>query len=109
VEDDAESWFESGMVKDLTIRKNNFVKCGEPVISIHPENKVYQGAVHQNISVIDNKFILNDTCAMSAKSASAISFSGNEIKAHKVVTINRLIKLQDCKDAKLVGNAIRSE
>ena len=109
VEDDAQSWYESGMVKDLTIRKNNFVECGEPVISIHPENKVYEGAVHQNISIIGNKFILKDTCAMSAKSTSHISFSGNKIKTHKVVTINGLIKLQDCRDVKLAGNIIRPE
>jgi len=106
VEDDAASWYESGMVKDLTIRKNNFVECGEPVISIHPENKVNQGAVHQNISIINNKFILNDAIAMSAQNVSNISFSGNEIKTRAVVNINGLIEVKDCQNVTLSDNKI---
>lgn len=106
VEDDAESWYESGMVKDLTIRKNNFIECGEPVIGIHPENKVYEGTVHQNISIIMNKFLLKDTSAMSAQSVSNISFSGNEIKTRAIADINGLVKLKDCKSVKLLDNKI---
>ncbi|MCR8556252.1 right-handed parallel beta-helix repeat-containing protein [Mucilaginibacter sp. BJC16-A38] len=106
VEDDAESWYESGIVKDLTIRKNNFVECGEPVVSIHPENKVYKGAVHQNISIIGNRFILKDTSAMSAQSVSNISFSDNEVKTHVPVKINGLIELKDCQNVKLSDNKI---
>lgn len=104
VADDAESWYESGMVNDLTIRKNNFVACGEPVISVHPENKIYKGAVHQHISVIGNKFILKDSCAMSAKSTSHITFSANEIKVRQAVNINALIELKDCQNVKISGN-----
>lgn len=106
VEDDAESWYESGRVRDLTISKNNFVGCGEPVICIHPENKVDEGPVHQNILVIGNKFILKGSCAMSAKSTSGISFSENEIKTCKVLNINALIELKDCQIIKLSGNNI---
>ncbi len=106
VEDDAESWYESGMVKDLTISENNFVECGEPVISIHPENKLYAGAVHQNISIISNKFLLKDTSAMSAQSVSNISFSGNEIKTPAIVDINGLIRLKDCRNVTLSDNKI---
>ncbi|HTE00539.1 MAG TPA: right-handed parallel beta-helix repeat-containing protein [Mucilaginibacter sp.] len=106
VEDDAESWYESGMVKDLTIRKNKFVECGEPVISIHPENKVYEGAVHQNILVTKNVFILKDTSAMRAQSVSNISFSGNEIRTRAIVNINGLIKLKDCRKVTLSDSKI---
>ncbi|HWZ02317.1 MAG TPA: right-handed parallel beta-helix repeat-containing protein, partial [Mucilaginibacter sp.] len=104
VEDDAESWYESGMVKDLTIRKNNFFECGEPVIRIHPENKVCEGAVHQHISIIKNKFTLMDTSAMSAQCVSNISFSNNEIKTRAVVNINGLIEVKDCQNVILSGN-----
>jgi hypothetical protein len=106
VEDDAASWYESGMVKDLTIRKNNFVECGEPVVSIHPENKTCEGPVHQNISITNNKFTLKGTSVMSAQCVSNISFSGNEIKTRAVVNINKLIELKDCKDVKLSDNKI---
>ena len=38
VDDDARSWFESGCVRDMTIRGNRFIRCGEPVININPRN-----------------------------------------------------------------------
>jgi hypothetical protein len=106
VEDDAESWYESGMVRDLTIRKNNFVECGEPVISIHPENKIVDSAVHKNISVINNMFVLKDSKVFGAQSASNIIFSGNEIKTKVVTDLNKLIELKDCQNVVLSDNKI---
>lgn len=56
VADDAMSWYESGPVHDLTIRRNTFIQCGGPVIFISPENKKYEGAVHRNIVIEENVF-----------------------------------------------------
>lgn len=106
IEDDAEDWYESGMVRDFTIRKNNFVECGEPVISIHPENKVSEGAVHQNISVVNNEFILKNSKVFEAKSVSGLIFSGNKIKTNAITDLNTLIKLKDCLNVTLAGNNI---
>jgi hypothetical protein len=106
VEDDAESWYESGMVKDLTIRKNNFIACGEPVISLHPENKVYAGAVHKNITIVKNSFLLKDAIVLGARSVSNISFSGNKIRTKIVAPINKLVQLKDCSDVKLSDNEV---
>jgi hypothetical protein len=106
VEDDAESWYESGMVRDLTIRKNNFVECGEPVISIHPENKIVEGPVHKNISITKNSFVLKDSKVFGAQSASNIIFSGNEIKTKIVTDLNKLIELKDCQNITLSDNKI---
>jgi len=106
VEDDAESWYESGMVRDLTIRKNNFFECGEPVISIHPENKIAEGPVHKNITIINNMFVLQDSKVFGAQSASNIIFSGNEIKTKVVTDLNKLIELKDCQNVTLSDNKI---
>ena len=54
--DDADSWFESGMCLDMTIKNNIFDYCGENGILIKPENKKYEGAVHKNITIEGNTF-----------------------------------------------------
>lgn len=58
VADDGLSWYESGPVHDLTIRQNTFLNCGEPIISIDPENREYKGAVHKNITIEENYFYM---------------------------------------------------
>ncbi len=54
--DDAESWFESGMCKDVTVEDNIFDETGENAILIKPENRSYAGAVHENFRIIGNTF-----------------------------------------------------
>ncbi len=104
VADDANSWYESGMVQDLTIRKNNFMECGEPVINIHPENKVYKGAVHKNISILNNLFVLKDKKALAAESVSGIVFSGNKIMLKKMARLNDLVELNNCRKVHFSNN-----
>lgn len=59
IADDARSWFESGPVRDVTIRNNRFIDCSSPVILIAPENDKDLGPVHSGIRIIDNDFIFN--------------------------------------------------
>lgn len=106
VADDANSWFESGMVRDLTIRKNNFLECGEPVINIHPENKVYKGAIHKSISILNNLFVLKDKKALAAESASGIVFSGNKIMLRKMAKLNELEELNNCRRVYFSNNKV---
>ena len=54
--DDAKSWYESGVCRDVTIENNTFDYCGETPILIKPENRVFAGAVHKNIKLIGNTF-----------------------------------------------------
>ena len=54
VADDGLSWYESGPVHDLTIRRNTFFNCGEPIINIDAENREYKGTVHKNITIEEN-------------------------------------------------------
>ena len=106
VEDDAEGWYESGMVKDLTIRNNSFVECGEPVISIHPENNISEGPVHHNLQISGNMFTFNDSKALSAKSTANISFIGNRITIPRAADINDVTEFKDCTDVKMTNNRI---
>ncbi|MCM1483676.1 MAG: right-handed parallel beta-helix repeat-containing protein [Muribaculaceae bacterium] len=56
IADDARSWYESGPVKDVTIRDNVFIDCVSPVIWIAPEASVNAGPVHENITIQNNLF-----------------------------------------------------
>lgn len=60
VADDARSWFESGPVHNLTIRRNIFNRCVSPVIWVAPENIEKAGPVHRNITIENNVFTLCD-------------------------------------------------
>ena len=110
VNDDAAYWFESGIVKDFTIRNNNFILCGDPVIDIHPENRVYdKKSVHSNISVINNTFNLQGKKIFAAKSTSDILIKGNIIKmSAPVKTIEELVDLKECKPFRIIRNNISS-
>ena len=57
VSDDARGWYESGPVRDVTIRRNLFMECGSPVIAVMPENDRYEGAVHRNVRIEANRFL----------------------------------------------------
>ncbi len=54
-EDDANGWFESGPVHNLTIRKNTFIECSSS-IHISPAVKKFEGPVHKNITIEGNLF-----------------------------------------------------
>ncbi len=79
IADDARSWYESGMVRDVTVRDNDFVGCGSPVIMIAPENDVDGGCVHSNISIMDNRFVLSGGKAVYARSVDGLEISGNRL------------------------------
>ena len=79
IADDADSWFESGPVRDVTIRGNKFIQCGNPVISIMPENHTAKPdePVHMNIRIYDNFFDLAGDTAIAAKSVKGLTITGN--------------------------------
>ncbi len=106
VEDDAEGWYESGMVKDLTIRNNKFVECGEPIISIHPENNIYAGPVHHNLQITGNTFTVSGSKVLSAKSTAGINFNSNMIIIPKAADINTLIGFKGCSNVNTLNNKL---
>lgn len=88
IEGDAEGWYESGAVKDITIRNNYFEKCAatdgleNATIAINPSNpKIdYRLPVHENIRIENNTFVVSDQPVLYAKSTAGIVFSGNTIR-----------------------------
>ena len=101
---DAKSWYESGFVKDLTIRNNKFINCGEPVIRIEPRNTIENNRVHTNISIENNEFILHNEIIVGAKSTKNLSVTGNKIYAEKKLSDESAIKISDCAEVKTGQN-----
>jgi len=101
---DAKSWYESGYVRDLTIRNNKFISCGEPVILIRPETTISDGAVHHNIKIENNEFILRNQLIVGAKSAKNLIITGNTIFADRKLSDEAAIKTNDCTDVKVGEN-----
>ncbi|MFD0893700.1 right-handed parallel beta-helix repeat-containing protein [Luteolibacter ambystomatis] len=80
VEDDAAGWYESGPVRDLTLRGNSFYECGENVVQLDPQNTTHSGAVHSNLRVRDNIFTLKGTGGVRTKSTDTVSISANRFR-----------------------------
>ncbi|MCX6996889.1 MAG: right-handed parallel beta-helix repeat-containing protein [Kiritimatiellaeota bacterium] len=83
VSNDARNWFESGPVRDMTIRSNQFIRCG---IAIWPENSSAkpEDPVHENIRIEGNVF---DNTEIIAKSVKGLTITGNtsipgELRVH---------------------------
>ncbi len=87
---DANGWFESGAVKDVTIRNNTFTDlCNtssyqfcEGIISIYPiiPDKAKAFAFHSNIRIENNTFYPFDYPVLYALSVDGISFTNNKIE-----------------------------
>lgn len=92
--DDAKSWYESGMCRDITIKDNVFDYCGRTPILIKPENSAHQGPVHKNIIVKNNVFKNYKGYCITAKSTDNIQISGNKFNS------NKIIKSKNCTNIK---------
>jgi len=102
---DANKWFESGYVRDMTIRNNKFVRCAEPVIHIEPMNVKANNSVHQNIRIENNQFLLRNELVLKAKSARNISVAGNTIVSEKKLNDEVVGLTSDCADVKVGENS----
>ena len=100
VEDDAEGWFESGPVRDMTIRHNRFIHCG---IDIGPQTHANdpQDWVHENIRIEDNFF---DGAGVSARGVKGITVIGNRSPSGNVsVNVQK-----SCSEVKVEKNNIKA-
>lgn len=104
VDADARKWYESGAVHDLTIRRNRFLHCGEPVIAIQPRNSAPNPAFHRNIRILENEFILGGDNAVGASGTTGLRVSGNTIRAAAPLDDTRAIRTRDCGDLSIEGN-----
>ncbi len=77
ISDDASDWYESGCARDVVIRGNAFMNCEEDAILIKPENKKYCGAVHRNILIENNLFVLNNIHAVNVSNSADVVVRAN--------------------------------
>lgn len=111
VADDGLSWYESGPVHDLTIRRNTFFNCGEPVINIDPENREYKGAVHKNITIEENYFYMrkNSSSVIRAKAVDGLVIRHNLIYTSDTEKNKEsdFIQTRDCNEVSVEKNRIQ--
>lgn len=115
IEADAEGWYESGPVRDVTIRNNEFIDCGyqggpgNAVIAIHPSNPVadVKKPVHFKIRIENNRFSVFDYPVLYAKSTQGLSFEGNTITRtttlHPGSGNKNTFYLNGCSEVKITG------
>lgn len=114
IEGDASSWFESGPVRDVTIRGNRFVDCGGvvcPVIAIMPAipEPNAERPVHQGVRILDNRFETRDAAVLAGCGARGLAFVGNEIRAAQAAGFGRpedAIRLKACAETDVRDNRL---
>ncbi len=87
IADDCNNWYESGPVKDVTIRNNKFIQCGYNqgrggyVICIKPEIPKFKRNryVHSNIRITENEFQCFSQAVLYARSVDGLLFKNNSI------------------------------
>lgn len=113
---DAESWYESSQVEDVTITGNRFIECGSsehPVIRIAPENSEVDEKmpVHRNITIENNRFetLDLDSIILSAKSTRTLVFKHNEIIVAdgrgSLASLDEAIRLIACSEVDIADNS----
>ena len=117
---DANGWYESGAVKNVIIRKNNFkdacltsiYQFCEGIISIEPEIPKPQSdqPFHRNIRIEQNTFHPFDYPVLYAKSTEGLIFSHNIIQRSKKFAPfhyrKYMISLENCKNIQLLNNSL---
>ncbi|MCU6482116.1 right-handed parallel beta-helix repeat-containing protein [Arthrobacter sp. A2-55] len=80
---DAQEWFESGPVRDVSIAGNEFVDPSSPVILIEPTNAILDlgQPVHGSIHITGNVFQANEATLVDARSVSELRFERNRIES----------------------------
>ena len=118
---DCNGWYESGAVRDLTIRKNKFINAltnmyqfTNAVISIYPEipalqqQKAYfHGGKPDAIVIEDNVFETFDAPLLYAKSVNGLIFRNNKVKKNSEYPAfhwnKQPVLLERCKNAVTPG------
>ncbi len=120
---DANEWYESGAVKDVSILNNSFnspclssmYQFCEAIISIYPiiPKPDIDKPFHRNIKIENNKFSPFDYPVLYAKSVSGLYFNNNTITRsylYKPFHANRnMIKLEACKKIQISGNKLEGD
>jgi hypothetical protein len=117
---DANYWFESGAVRDVLIRNNEFGNCcygpvewGRAVIDIDPEiSNPWKNAecFHRNIRIESNTFRTFDTGILYARSVDGLAFRNNTVERTDTYCPTRrmdaVLTLDACRNARIENNSI---
>ena len=107
IADDARSWFESGAVKEVTIRNNRFIEGNHPLILIAPENDVNRGCVHGNIRIENNYFQMKEMQpAINAKSVEQLIIEHNNFQLPESGILEQLVQTKECGSVSVQANQI---
>lgn len=100
LEDDARGWYESGLIRDMTIKNNEFVDCVSPQIHSNPQTAVKdpEQTVHSNISVIGNTF------TGQTVNINAISTKNLTVKDNKFPETGGNVSLDSCNGVEINDN-----
>lgn len=89
ISNDSNEWYESGPVRDLTIRGNVFHitkvegwKFRKAAIYVHPiplANQLSPVPIHKNITIEDNTFYMEHECVVSAENVENLVIKRNKI------------------------------
>jgi hypothetical protein len=102
IEGDASGWYESGCVRDMTIRGNRFVRCNSPVIHVNPRNTEPNPSVHQNIRILNNEFFLRGKTLVHARSTTGLKVVDNIV--HGAIDRERAVVTDECVDVVMDRN-----
>jgi hypothetical protein len=117
---DANFWFESGAVRDVLIRNNEFGDCcygasewGRAVIDIDPEIADPHGnpeCFHRNIRIEGNRFFTFDTGILFARSVDGLTFTENTVhRTESYPMLHRrdtLLTFEACSGVKVHDNSV---
>jgi polygalacturonase len=117
---DANYWYESGAVTDVTIENNTFhysvlssmYQFTEAIISILPEIPLpdSQKPYHRNIKIVNNRFNPFDSPILYATSVDGLTFSGNTIERSYELTPwhprKAAITIDACKNVQILDNNV---
>lgn len=112
---DANFWFESGSVCDVTIKNNVFISRSPecPVFEFGPEEdglpEMANVPFHKNIKVISNEFYLASPKILKAHRVDGLEFRDNTIRASKwYLPDNRgkSVDIERCSNVSISGNTV---
>lgn len=114
---DCNNWYESGPIKDMTIRNNTFIIKRSPqkewkhkgAIFIDPIIKGNSNkTVHRNITVEGNRFLMEHDNVLRAKNTDNIIFKNNKVERLDTPKAQRKIKafsFKNCSNIKISENS----
>ncbi len=122
ISNDSDLWYESGPVRDMTIRKNTFYVLKPPIndfgnkggIFIDPitkGGKLPDEPIHKNITIDSNTFYMEHDNAVYARSVENLTVINNVIKVFDTENAEKDLqpfRFEKCRSVKLDGNTVSS-